>query len=124
MQRLTPYLVVGMLGLVGLASGCWHSPIGAVRRDLLVGDYVYHSDDPRSSHDADRLTLRADGTYVLAHMPGGRPGPREEGVWRLVDQVGRPYVLLDHDGLNIEVRGKRVRLMIDYDLSIWYEKVR
>ena len=123
MQRLTPCLLVGMLALVGPASGCWHRPDAPVSRDLLAGDYVYHSDDPGSPHDPDRLTLRADGTYVLEHMPRGRPGKSEEGAWQLVSAPD-PYVLVGHAGYPIEVRGKRLRLTIDYDLGHSYEKAQ
>lgn len=121
MQRLTPCLLAGMLALVGLASGCWHSPNAPVRRDLVVGEYVYHCEDPGSPHDSDKLTLRADGTYLLVHMPGGHPGPREEGAWELYND-NPPRVAVKDYVHPLLVRGQNVRLLIDDDLGRWYEK--
>jgi hypothetical protein len=52
--------------LMCVLAGCHAS----VKRDALVGNYVYSSDDPADTltdHDWERLTLKADGKYDLVH---------------------------------------------------------
>lgn len=116
---LRRHVVLGIL-VVAMSLGCTRAP---VKPDAIVGDYIYHSSDKGAQHDPDRLTLRADGKYILVHMPGGHPGSTEEGEWRLVD--GRPpNILLDHAGYPIEIKGKDVRLLVDDDLGQWYEKTK
>jgi hypothetical protein len=51
-----------------------------------VGEYVV-SADAGTPHEPDRLTLRADGQYVLVHVVGGHPASKEEGAWRLVNDA-------------------------------------
>jgi len=124
MQSLRPILTVFLLLLIVLLSGCWSVPHKRVTPQTVVGNYVFHADDPGAPHDPDRLTLRADGTYLLAYRPGGRLESREAGQWRLWNEPGDPEVLFGRAGYPIQVKGKRLRLLVSDDLAQWYEKVR
>jgi len=104
-----------------------HTTQPPVTRDDLVGNYVYKSEDPEgkaTDHDLDRLVLQADGKYDL--VQGGPTKPRTEthGTWTVWDS-GRngPEVSLDRSGYPIREEGKVVKLLIDNDVGIWYEKV-
>lgn len=121
MPQLRSFLIVGVLVLAGLCCGCTSERNVPLRPETFVGDYVYRSADKGAPHDPDRLTLRADGKYILVHMPGGRPGSTEEGTWRLIDGPS-PNIALDHAGYPVEINGKKVRLLINDDLGHWYEK--
>src|SRR5215469_4535219 len=95
-----------------------------ITRDVLVGNYIYKSEDPEgrpSDHDWDRLIIRADGTYDL--VEGGPTKPRSEktGVWNFYPG-DPPIVDLDHAGYPIEIKRNEVRLLIDLDVGIWYAK--
>lgn len=95
---------------------------------MLVGTYVYHCADPTAPHAPDRLTLRADGTYVLVHVSGGRAGKTDTGTWHLFNNPpspkygNQPVVAVGRNGYPVEIKGKRARLLIDLDLGHWYEK--
>lgn len=122
MSRLRARLVIGMLAAQCLGSGCYYGGrSGPVKPDTIVGDYVYRSGDRGAPHDPDRLTLSADGKYILVRMPGGHPGGTEEGTWKLVHGPD-PIVMLDQADHDVEIRGKRVRLIISYARDHWYEK--
>jgi hypothetical protein len=121
MPQLRPYLVIGMLAALALGFGCSSGRKGPLTRDTFVGDYVYYCDDPGAPHDPDRLTLRADGKYILVHMPGGHPGSTEEGTWQLLTNF-EPRVAFGNGTYPVEIKGKHIRLLIDLDLGHWYEK--
>lgn len=121
MPQLKSYLIIGMLALGGLGSGCTSGRNAPLKPDTFVGDYIYYCDDPGAPHDPDRLTLKADGKYILVHMPGGRPGSTEEGTWRLIKDPW-PRVLFGDGVYPVEIKRKLVRLLIDEDLGHWYEK--
>jgi hypothetical protein len=119
-------LALAMLACCVLA-GC--RPAQApVALAVLIGGYVYKSEDPEdrpTDHEWDHLTLRDDGKYDL--VQGGSTKLKSEtvGDWKLWPGAGDgPRVVLDHSGYPIEIDRNKVRLMIDYDTGIWYEKVK
>jgi hypothetical protein len=114
---------VAMLACCALA-GCHRAP--PVTRDALVGSYVYKSEDPEgkaTDHEWDHLTLQADGKYDL--VQGGPTKAKSEttGIWQFYG--GDPAeVDLDHSGYPVQIKGGEVRLMIDYDVGIWFAKAK
>ncbi len=57
------HLRLAVLGCCVLADCGTGQPI---KREILVGSYVYKSEDPEdkpTNHNFDRLTLQADGSY-------------------------------------------------------------
>jgi hypothetical protein len=121
MPRLKAYLMFGLFTLLGMAAGCTSEPRAQLKPETFVGEYVYYSADKDAPHNPDRLTLGADGKYILVHMPGGHPALTEDGVWRL-DNEPVPNILLGHSGYPVKIKGKDVRLLINDDLGQWYEK--
>ena len=119
------HLQVATLGCLVLA-GC-HAA-APVKRDILVGSYVYNSEDPESrptDHEFDHLTLQADGKYDL--VQGGPTKPKTEtvGAWTVWDGGSDgPRVLLDHSGYPVEIKRNEVRLLIDLDTGVWWAKPR
>jgi hypothetical protein len=105
-------------------AGCQPAP--PVKRDVLVGSYVYKSEDPedkRTDHEWDHLTLQADGKYDLVQGGPTKPKTETAGTWTVWDGGSDGQrVLLDHSGYPVRVKGGEVRLMIDYDTGIWYSK--
>ena len=103
-------------------GGCTSQP--PVSRQVLVGNYVYKSQDPEgkpSDHEWDRLTLQADGRYDLVQGGPTKPKSEKTGLWSFTG--GDPAeVMLDHAGYPVHVKSGQVRLMIDYDTGIWYAK--
>ena len=94
-----------------------------MKRGMLVGNYVFQMGDRGAPHhDPDRLTLEADGKYILVHMPDGHPGSTEEGTWQLWSNLGQPQVAFGNGTYPVEIRGKRIRLLVNDDLGYWYEK--
>jgi hypothetical protein len=130
MPQLRPLVTVGAFIFIGLCSACGFWRSAPLKRDILVGNYVYRSVGGPPIHDPDRLTLKADGKYILVHMPGGRTGPVEEGTWELYNNPSSPtygsypLVALGTNSYPVEVKGKHVRLLIDLDLGYWYEKTK
>jgi len=121
-MRLTSYFVVAMLAFGG-TTGCPSDRNVPLKPESFVGGYVYHSADRGAPHDPDSLTLRADGKYILVQMPDGHAGATKEGLWRLV--IGSPpNIELDSSGYPVEIKGKKVRLLIDNDLGHSYTKIR
>ena len=122
MSRVRAGLMIGMLVAPFLGSGCHVEQSRApLKPDEFVGDYVHRSGDRGAQHDPDRLTLRSGGKYILVRMPGGHRGATEEGTWTLI-AAPDPFILLDHAGYDIKMRGKSVGLIISYDRDQWYEK--
>jgi hypothetical protein len=103
-----------------------HSTHPQITRDVLVGSYVYKSEDPEnrpSDHEWDLLTLLPDGKYDL--VQGGPTKPRSErtGRWHFYD--GDPAeVDLDHAGYPVRMQRGEIRLVIDDDVGIWYDKTK
>jgi hypothetical protein len=112
---------------VAVLAGCWSAQPPAIK-ELLVGRYLYKSQDPegkQTDHEWERQILGADGKYLL--VQGGPTKPRSEvvGDWTITSEGAREAeVLLDHAGYPIEITGSEVRLLIDLDLGIWYTKAR
>ena len=103
--------------------GCAPPP---VTRDMLVGNYVYKSEDPEGSpsdHAWDRLMLQADGKYDL--MQGGPTKAKSEtkGLWHFEDG-NPPEVVLEHSGYPVRVARGEVRLLVDDDVGIWFSKTK
>ncbi len=106
---------------LSISAGCAVSPQAPLKPETFFGNYVLRSDDPGIRCDPDRLTLRADGTYTLLHVPNGRRGQEEQGTWRLVEGV-RQEILVGDTGFPIEFKGQSVRLIRNYDRGEYYEK--
>ncbi len=124
MRQLRSYLNVGLLGLTSLCFGCTCERPAPLTADTFVGEYVFQlGDSGAPHHDPDRLTLKADGNYVLLHMPDGHPGSTEEGTWKLLSNRGQPQLAFGYGTYPVKIRGKRVRLLVNDDLD-WYEKTR
>jgi hypothetical protein len=127
MPQLRAYVTLGISALLTVICGCTSRRSTQLKPETFVGEYVYYSADRGAPHDPDRLTLRADGRYMLVHMPGGRPGRTEEGRWQLYNNPpggGDPQLAFGGRWYPIEVSGKRVRLLIDLDLGHWYDKIQ
>jgi hypothetical protein len=119
-MRLKSLTTLGILA-AGLSTGCTSGGSVALAPDSFVGDYIYHSDDKGSPHDADRLTLRANGKYVLIHVTGGHEGAPQEGKWQLINKPV-PSISFGDRLYPVEVKGRAIRLLIDDDLGWSYEK--
>ena len=126
MKSLKQHLRFAILASSVLA-GC-HTTKPPVTREALVGSYIYKSEDPEgkaSDHNLDHLVLQSDGKYDL--VQGGTTKPKTEtvGTWTIWNGGSDgAKVLLDHSGYPIEIKGTEVRLLVDNDVGIWYEKVR
>jgi hypothetical protein len=98
-----------------------------VTRDLIVGAYVYKSEDPGdrpTDHNLDRLTLKSDGKYLF--VQGGSTKLRVEtrGSWSLWTGRDAVHVIVGQSGYPVELKGTEVRLVIDNDTGIWLQKVK
>lgn len=118
------HLRLALLGCCALA-GCGTSQ--PIKREMLIGTYVYKSEDPEdrpTDHNFDRLILQGDGKYVF--ILGGSTKPRSEqtGSWHFYSAGWQPTVDLDHSGYPVEVNGNEVRLLVDNDTGIWYQKLK
>jgi hypothetical protein len=121
-MQLKPWAKFGLLA-VCVGMGCTTQRHVSSKSEDFVGDYVYRCADKGALHDPDRLTLRADGKYILIQMPTGHPGLRKEGTWRLLTDPA-PEILLDHAGYPVEIEGNEVRLLINDDLGESYQKTK
>lgn len=111
-------------------AGCRadHRP---VTREELAGSYTYVSKDPDdvpADHNLSRLVLKANGGYDLVEGGTAKAVSERRGVWILFprDTIhGQPpNVQLDNAGYPVEIKGNEVRLMVDYDVGIWWVKVK
>ena len=108
-------------------AGCGTSQ--PVTRDILVGTYEYKSEDPEdrpTDHTLDRLILKADGKYNFIQGGSTKAKVETTGGWTLFKgRDAMHFVLdLDHSGYPVEVNGKEVRLLVDNDTGIRYQKVQ
>lgn len=91
-----------------------------------MGSYAYQSQDPEgkpTDHEFDHLTLRADGKYDLVQGGPTKAKSEKTGLWHFTG--GDPAeVDLDHAGYPVRVKRGKVRLMIDYDIGIWFAKTK
>lgn len=117
------FYVILTVVAVGAGFGCSSGRNVYLKPEGFFSDYIYHVADKGSPHDPDKLTLRANGKYIIVHMPAGHPWSTEDGVWRLEDGPA-PEILLDHVGYPIEVKGESIRLHINDDLGWSYEKTK
>ncbi|MBO9575317.1 MAG: hypothetical protein J7494_06255 [Sphingobium sp.] len=99
-----------------------------VKQDLLVGEYVYKSEDPDdkpTDHELDHLTLRRDGRYLLVQGGSTKPRTISEGAWTTSDGGDQgTHLLLDHSGYPVRIDGNETKLLIDTDTGIWFTKVK
>jgi hypothetical protein len=106
-------------------AGC-HATQPSVTQDIFVGNYVYISHDPdgkATDHNLDRLVLQSDGRYDLVEGGSTKPKAEKTGFWHF-SGGDAPVVDLDHAGYPVRIKGADIRLLIDDDTGIWYEKVR
>ncbi len=111
----------GMFAMLGMVPGCAPDRNAQLKLETFVGEYIYYSADKGAQHDPDRLTLRADGRYILVHMPNERFGSTEEGTWQLFSDFD-PQVAFGGRTYPAKIKGKEVRLLINDDLGQWYAK--
>lgn len=84
------------------------------------------SEDPAdraTDHTLNHLVLSADGRFDL--VEGGTTKPRTEtaGTWTIWNGGNNgPRVLLGHSGYPIEVNGNEVKLLVDDDVGIWWQR--
>jgi hypothetical protein len=121
---------VAMLAFCVLA-GCHDTkPQTPITREVLVGDYFYHSEDDRplaraSDHEWDRLELTRDSRYHLTQGGPTKPRTDEAGTWvAYYSGAGISDVAFHGRIYPIQVKRGEIRLMIDDDLGIWYAKIR
>ena len=125
MPQLRAYVMIEMFALLGVLSGCTSERNAQLKPETFVGEYVFQMGDSGAPHhDPDRLTLQADGKYILVHMPGGHPGSTEEGTWRLWSNLGQPEIAFGNRAHPVQIKGKRIRLIVNDDLGYWYEKTK
>jgi len=98
-----------------------------VTRDLVVGTYVYKSEDPEdrpTDHNLDRLTLESDGKYDFVQGGSTKSKVETKGSWSLWTGRDAVHVIVGQSGYPVEVKGNEVRLLIDNDTGIWLQKVK
>jgi hypothetical protein len=105
--------------------GC-HTAQPPVTPEILVGNYLFVSNDPESratDHNLNHLILQSNGTYDLVEGGSTKQVSEKKGMWMIVP--GKPTnVLLDHAGYPIEIKRDEVRLLVDLDTGIWWVKPR
>jgi hypothetical protein len=122
-MQLRSYVMLAILA-VGVGAGCTSARNVDLKPDSFVGDYVYRSADQGSPHHPDKVSLKADGKYVLVHMPAGHQGSTEQGKWQLINKPV-PSIAFGDTLYPVEAkRNKVVRLLIDDDLGWSYEKTQ
>lgn len=92
-----------------------------------VGEYVYTPLQTPPDEEADIVILRADGIALLIWKSADSPGiGTKEKRWKLTVQQpeGQPDIVIGDHGYPVEVSGKVIRLALNYDLDLYYEKVR
>ncbi|MGH9581488.1 MAG: hypothetical protein ACRD4O_00950 [Bryobacteraceae bacterium] len=123
MSQLRVYMI-GISALLSILCGCSSERNAQLKPETFVGEYIFQMGDSGAPHHApDRLALKADGKYVLVHMPGGRPGSTEKGTWHLFTDF-EPRVGFGNRTYPVEIKGERIRLLISDDLGYWYQKVK
>lgn len=111
-------------------AGCHKNVPLAITQEMLVGSYVYHSEDPDSKpsdHNLDHLLIQSSGQYDLVQGGSTKAVTEVKGHWSISPPVTShepPTIDLDHAGYPIEIHGHEIRLMIDNDLGIWWDKPR
>ncbi len=113
--------ILGILALLAGASCFSDDPDAPLTPETFVGTYIYYSVNSETLHGPDELTLRGDGTYSLIIKPSGVL-PTKEGRWRLY-QDPRPRIALNDTGYPVWIKGRNIRLEIDDDLGLWYQKI-
>src|SRR3954465_12299418 len=96
-------------------SGCDSTEVTA---EACVGSYSY--EDESGIITPAQLTLNADGTYVAhRHMPDGAP---PTGKWSLKTAGMYTTIIFENTGFPIFRSGKSVRITVDADRGMWFEK--
>ena len=110
-----------------MIAGCHANQAIPSTPESFVGGYIYKSTDTSvdraTDHELDRLTLQANGRYVLVQGGSTKAKADTAGVWHLVGG-DPPNVELDHHGYPIRVEGNEIRLLINDDLGEWYAKTK
>ncbi len=104
---------------------CQTDQTASLKRDDLVGSYIYKSEDPENKptdHEFDHLALQSDGRYKLVEGGSKKAKSETSGMWFFTPGVSAE-VDLDHSGYPVRKRGKEIRLLIDSDVGIWFAKV-
>ena len=82
------------------------------------GDYI------ATNHDGDCLILKPSGEYIF--LQGGTTKAMSEtrGQWRLtsLEYPNTSRISLDSHGYPIRVKEGKIRLLVNDDLGVWYEK--
>lgn len=123
MSQIALRALSALLVFIAASCGSTSSVRSPLRLDTVIGEYRYHCADKGAPHELDRLTLHADGKYVLVHMHEAEVASTTSGTWRLVGEP-TPNIQLDNAGYPVRIQGKNVRLLINDDLGQWYEKTK
>jgi hypothetical protein len=118
-------LRLATLGCCALAGCSLKEQI--VPRDVIVGTYIYKSEDPddrATDHNLDRLVIGRDGKYDFVQGGSTKPTVETSGAWSLWTGRDAVHVILNHSGYPVEVRGNEVRLLIDNDTGTWLQKLK
>ena len=91
-----------------------------------AGEYVFSpGSEEIPSGTANYLVLRSDGTAAELHYdrPTGRIKVKES-LWKSEDGSSGPEIVVGDRGYPIDASNQRVRLYVNYDLDMYFEKVR
>lgn len=125
MSPVRTCIIIGTIMMAALCLCCsrWAVARAPVNQQLVVGRYVFQMEDSGAPHhEPDSLTLKADGEYTLVHVLGGHPGSTEEGKWEILNKF-QPAVAFGHRTYPVEIKGRRIRLVVNDDLGYYYEKI-
>jgi hypothetical protein len=96
-----------------------------VTTETVIGAYNYVSEDPENRPNetsANKLVLLADGRFTLTEGGESKPITRTSGKWTLTSIRSEPTVILADTAFPVSITRRTVRLLIDTDVGIWYEK--
>ena len=132
MKRLISFILCLAFG------ACTSEPVPMHKMDY-VGMYEYRTDQPlynvpmefgdynSTNHDGDCLVLKPSGEYILLQSGTTKAITETKGQWKLtiLEYYSRDYysISLDLHGYPIRVKKGKIRLLINDDLGVWYEKV-
>jgi hypothetical protein len=124
MRKLKSLHILSVLLVLFCTAACRTEP---VTTNTVIGTYSYVSEDPEA-HPTDtsdnKLVLLADGHFTLVEGGESKPIRRTSGRWTLTSIRSEPTVILADTAFPVSINRKTVRLLIDTDVGVWYEKRR
>ena len=94
-------------------------------KQAYIGTYIYEQDDTLSGNSRptwDRLILEADDQYRWEQSHPTGDMPKIGGKWRLVTGSQALEIRLNDAGYPIQMRGGKIRLIINYDTDEYWGK--